>query len=125
MRYVCEAVGILMFAGYLFYDMCLAGLVFFPYIYLHVKKREKEYEKKRQEKTAFSFKDGMQAVTSSLMAGYSIENAFYEALKEIELLYGKKAEIYSGFAGIVAQLNVNVTIEEAFEGFAKKVALRR
>ncbi len=109
-----------MVLGYLFYDCCAAGLIYVPYIIYYVKNGKRRYERKRQERVAAEFKDGMQAVVSALTAGYSIENSFREALGEIALLYGRKTELYKGFAGIVYQLNLNVNIEEAFGSFAKK-----
>lgn len=78
------------------------------------------YEKKRAERLALEFRDGIQAVVSALTAGYSIENAFKEALSEIKMLYGKKNECYKGFVRIVHQLNINTNIEKAFEDFARE-----
>lgn len=119
-RSVAEGVGILLVTGFLFYNNALAGLILFPYLFIYVRKRVRELENKRREKLSVEFKDGMQAVVSGLIAGYSIENAFREALGEIELMYGKRTEIYKGFLVITNQLNLNVPIEEAFSLFAEK-----
>ena len=108
-----------MLMGYLFYNNILTGCIFFPYVFFHIKKGRTKFEKRRQERIAMEFKDGMQAVVSSLTAGYSIENSFRESLAEIELLYGK-TELYKGFAGIVRKLNLNINIEQAFDDFAKE-----
>lgn len=78
------------------------------------------YEQKRQEKLAAAFRDGMQAVVAALASGYSIENAFRESLGELELMYGRRSDIYAGFAKIVNKLNFNVNIEDAFGDFAKE-----
>lgn len=72
---------------------------------------------------AVEFKDGMQSVVSALTAGYSIENAFKEALNEIELLHGRKTVIYEGFAKITNQISLNITIEQAFDEFAKQCSI--
>ncbi len=113
-----EAAGLLLLTGFLFYDRALAGLIFFPYIFFYVKKSMARYEKRRQERLAAAFRDGMQAVTAALTAGYSVENSFREALAELELLHGRKSDIYAGFVKIVNKLNLNVNIEEAFADFA-------
>lgn len=115
-----EAVGLLILVGYLFYDNMLVGAVFFPYVFFHIKKKKREYEEKRKVHMAQSFKDGMQAALSALCVGYSLENAFREALSELEIMHGKKDEIYKGFAEIVRKLSINVNIEEAFMEFAKE-----
>lgn len=120
MKSTAESVGLLLLTGYLFYDNAFVGLIFFPYIFFYVKKSMKRYEQKRQERLAAAFRDGMQAVVAALSAGYSVENAFRESLGELELMYGRRAGIYTGFAKIVNKLNMNVNIEEAFADFAEE-----
>ena len=114
-----EAVGILLAVGYLFYDMPLAGLVWFPYVFWHVKSGMKKYDKRCRERTAAEFKDCMQIVVSGLTAGYSVENAFRESLEEISMIYGKNSDGYLSFLMIVNQLNLNVSIEKAFQKYAE------
>lgn len=109
-----------MLIGYLFYDSAAVGLLFCPYMVFYIKKSMKTYERKRQEKLAAAFRDGMQAVVAALTAGYSVENAFRESIPELELLYGRKSDIYSGFVKIVNKLNLNINIEEAFAEFARE-----
>lgn len=110
--------GLCLLIGYLFYDNLALGLLGIPVGILNLKKKMKQYEKSRQERTAKEFCDGMQAVVSALIAGYSVENAFRESLSELELLYGKKSGIYRGFSRIVNELRVNVNIEDAFAEYA-------
>lgn len=117
---MAEAVAILLVMGYLFYDYMWAGLLYIPYIVYYVRNGMCKHERRRRDRLAAEFKDGIQAVVSALTAGYSIENSFREALAEIGLLYGTKTEIYKEFSQIVYQLNLNVNIEEAFERFALK-----
>ena len=117
-KLVAISTGTLLLVGYLFYNNILAGFVFFPYLFINVRKGLKKYEKKRREKLAAQFRDAMQSVVSALQSGYSIENAFREAVSELELLYGKKTEIYAGFSKITHRLNLNVPISEAFGEFA-------
>lgn len=109
-----------MIIGYIFFDNVLLGFLFSPYIYIHVKKGMENYRIKKQERIAMEFKDGMQVVVSSLMAGYSIENSFRESLEEIKLIYGTQNMIYKGFVRIVNRLNLNMNIEDAFDDFAKE-----
>ena len=123
LRAVAETFGILLAAGYLFYDSLFAGFIFFPFVFFQIKRRCRSFEKKRQEKLAVSFKDGMQAVVAALIAGYSVENAFRESLSEISLLYGDKSDIYISFSKISAKLNVNTNIEQAVAEFASESAV--
>lgn len=115
-----EALGFLLITGYIFYDSCWIGLLFFPYVFFYVKKGMARFRLKQKERIAVEFRDGMQAVVSSLTAGYSIENSFRESLEELKMLYGTKTLIYKGFSRIVNRLNLNMNIEDAFDEFAKE-----
>ena len=115
-----EAVGFLLIAGYIFYDAPWIGLLFSPYIFFYVKKGMQRYRIRQQERMAVEFKAGMQAVVSSLTAGYSIENSFRESLEELRMIYGSRTLIYKGFSRIVNRLNLNMNIEDAFDEFAKE-----
>ena len=66
------------------------------------------------------FKDGMQSVAFSLNSGYSIENAWKEAIVEMRLLYGENSEIVTEFQRIINRLERNENIEDVLEEFAKK-----
>ena len=119
-RKTAEGIGILLAAGYLFYDKPAVGLIYFPFILWYVKSGLKKYEKQCRERTAVEFKDCMQIVVSGLTAGYSVENAFRESLEEIAMIYGEKSDGYLNFQVIVNQLNLNISIEKAFQKFASE-----
>lgn len=119
-RKTAEGTGILLAAGYLFYDKAVAGLIFFPFIFWYVKNGMKKYDKRCRDKTAAEFKDCMQIVVSALTAGYSVENAFRESLEEIGMIYGKNSDGYLNFLMIVNQLNLNISIEKAFQKYAEE-----
>ena len=61
------------------YGMVLAGL----WIPICVKKRKQMLLSKRNQQLILEFKDAMQSVSSSLLAGYAMENAWSVAEKEI------------------------------------------
>ena len=115
-----EAVGILCLVGYLFYDRLWAGIFFAPFVYSYVKEREKRYKRKKQNELASSFREGMQSISASLAAGYSLENAFREAVGELQLLYGPENPAAAGFMQILHRLSVNRPVEEAFEEYADR-----
>ena len=61
-------------------------------VYLFLAKRKKqEYIRRRREKLGVEFKESLQAVAGALLAGYSMENAFREAEKEMTQLYGTES----------------------------------
>ena len=55
-----------------------------------------------------------------LHSGYSIENAWKEAIVEMRLLYGENSEIVTEFQRIINRLERNENIEDVLEEFAKK-----
>ena len=61
-------------------------LIFFP---LCRKGYIEEKKEKRKQILLLEFKETMQSVAASLLSGYSIENAWKEAEKELQELYGK------------------------------------
>lgn len=109
---------ILLVISWIFYNNFIVAIVLSPYLFFFIRSKLKETIRKHREKLSLAFKDGMEAVTSALIAGYSIENAFRESLSELILLYGKKSLIYKSFAEISNKLSLNVPIEEAFDEFA-------
>lgn len=53
-------------------------------------------------------------------AGYSIENAFVEAVKDLRFLYEEDALLIQEFENITYQIKTNRTVEEALNEFARR-----
>ncbi len=83
----------------------------------------KAFLRKRDRETKKEFKDALLSIVFSLNAGLSIENAFVEALHEMGRLYGKYSNIYIQFSVIVRKLKRNITVEEAFDQYARGTGL--
>ncbi len=58
------------------------------------------------------FRDAIASALTSMKAGYSVENAFMEAGKDMELLYGKKSLISEELSKIRKGIKNNVPIEK-------------
>ena len=74
--------------------------------------------KKRKKILLYQFKDGMQSLSVALVAGFSIENAWRETLKEMEELHGKEAYIVQEMRQINAGIQMNRPVEELLYQFA-------
>lgn len=72
---------------------------------------EKRGEKRRRQLN-FQFRDMILSVTASLQTGYSVENAFLEAEKEMTGLHGKDAVIVRELTEIKKGLGNNVSLEK-------------
>lgn len=104
---------------YLFYKSVFISSiasVFFALLYVRIQKQNKI--QKRKWELNLQFKEGIQSVSAGLQAGYSIENAFIEAKKDMELLYGSESMIVRELKNIETQLEVNKTIEECIGDLA-------
>ena len=73
-------------------------------------KRQK-LEKAREE-LAGQFRECILAVSVSLQAGYSVENAFLECRQDMALMYGEEAPICQELKLIKRGLDINISLEE-------------
>lgn len=112
-----------MLAAYLFFDRIYFAILLSPYIYFYVKSSKKKKIKDNKQKLCKKFKDAMLSVSVALNAGYSIENSFQEALKELRVLYGKDAMIVRKFKEIVTKISNNENIEDVLCAFADNSAI--
>ena len=99
-------------AAYLFYNSLWSCIFLSPVIPIYVVLRKKEAYGKKISRKTMEFSDGMQAVSFALNTGYSIENAFAEAVGELELLYGKESSIVREFRMMVNRIKRNENLED-------------
>ncbi len=115
-----EAGGILIAVAYLFYDNVWVAVMFSPFLGFYIKNKKKGKEEVQRKQLAKQFVDACTAISFSLNVGYSIENAFVEASKELATLYGANSRIVSEFTGIVRRINNNENIENVLCEFAER-----
>ena len=116
------SLGILILA-WLFYRKLLAGLIFSPILTLLLKWEAKRRNEIRRRRLAGEFRDGMQALASALRAGYSVENAFSQAERELTRIYGDDGLLSPEFALIRRRLHMNETVEAALADLAERSGL--
>lgn len=108
------------FILYLFYRnglILLLSLVLSFYLTLNQRKKLCEERKWRLN---LQFKDAMTAVAAALEAGYSVENAFGEAVGDLKNMYEKQSDIMREFVLITKKLRVNIPIEDILWDFANR-----
>ena len=108
------------FVAYLFYSNVVGMLMMIPYGFYYVKNKKKELIKKRKWQLNLEFKDALISISSALNAGYSIENAFEEAGKDLKLMYAEDSLIVLEFQSLINQIQMNITIEKILEDFARR-----
>lgn len=119
-KYVLQGAGICMAVGIVFYNSIIVSVLLLPLTAVYVRLKKREDIKKEEERLAQEFKDAITAVSFSLNVGYSIENAFREAGKEMSVLYGGKSGIVKELGIICNRMAQNENIEDILEDFAKR-----
>lgn len=109
--------------AFVFYRSIIVFLLFLPAGSLYPLMKRKELIHRRQEALRLQFKEAVLILSSSLGAGYSVENAFAASLRELEELYGADGMISVEFSYIVHQLRMNRTVETLLAEFAVRSGL--
>lgn len=106
--------------GRLFYDSWLAVAIISPIMFPWVLIQKKNADEKRKRQIGVQFKDAIFSVLTSLKAGFSIENAFREARRDMDLLYGKNSDISFYLAKINKGLRNSVPLEKLIFSMGKE-----
>lgn len=115
-----KGAGICVIFALLFYKSIFAFLCLLPLsrFYLNMRKRQKIEE--RKQKLSLEFLEGVKRIAGALNAGYSIENSFQEAYKDLSLIYSGDADIMREFYLIIQKIQMNCTVEDALKNFAER-----
>lgn len=106
--------------AWLFYRSCW-GLFLFPVVWFIFKRRYQAAQiRKRKERLLQEFKDTIQAVSAALLAGYSMENAWREAEKELKELHGERSLMYAEVHQVNAAVRMNEPLEKVLSEFAER-----
>lgn len=106
--------------SYLFYDSVFAVFPLSPVLYLLYRDACIKAEQKKREQTEDRFKDVLQSVLTALRAGYSIENAFVEAEKDLGYRFGKTDSMVLELAVINRQVKNSIAIDKLLIQLAEK-----
>lgn len=112
------SVALVLFLTYFFYRSLWALPVISPIGILFFSAICKKKQEKEKEELTIQFRECILAVSTSLQAGYSAENAFVECIKDMRLMYGEEALICSELEQIRRGLNINISLEELLQDFA-------
>lgn len=80
----------------------------------------KRHRKQQEQEITLQFRAGLQGISSALSAGYSIENSFKEARRDLALLYGEEALLVREFLWIEGQLALNQPLENLLFTFGNR-----
>lgn len=119
-RYISYGIIFLGMVSKTFYDSLYAWIFLLPFLFVYLEHTAKELQKKRKTELENAFRETILSVASNLQAGFSVENSFLEAGKDIELLYGKEADMTFELEYMKQQLHTNQTLETILLGLAER-----
>lgn len=122
-RYLSEAVLLIVLVSYLFYHSVLAFGLLVPFYPIFLKIKAKRLLQQQKQELCQQFKETIFSVAAALNAGYSVENAWREAKTEMTQMYGEQALMVQELQHILAHLSMNVPLEELLYDFAQRSAL--
>lgn len=106
--------------AWLFYRK-LWGMLLYPLVWLvFYLQRKQAQRKKQQQQLREQFKECIRIVTASMYSGYSVENAFREAEKELAQLLGESTDICIELRNINRKLGLNVPVELLMQELAER-----
>jgi len=122
--YVFIAAAVIYFIAYVFYRNHIISALLSSLAFFYPKVKVKEIIKKRKSELNIQFKDMLYSLSSSLSAGKSVETAFKDTLKDLEILYpNPHTDILKEVGYIVKRIELNETIESALSDFAARARI--
>jgi len=109
--------------GMIFFNHLILASIACLGVYFHIKTQRTRSIKKRKHILREQFREAMYTLSSSLSAGRSAEQACIQTLTDLQILYDHQTDIIIEWSLIVKKLNMNETIESAFEDFAKRTGV--
>ncbi|MCM1145908.1 MAG: type II secretion system F family protein [Clostridium sp.] len=110
--YLLEGILLAGIISYFFYQSVWAFLFFLPVVPFFLKWKKKELAGKRRQELSVQFKDAVLSVSANQKAGYSVENAFREAYRDMAMLYGRDSHICKELNYIAKGLDNNMVLEK-------------
>ena len=106
--------------GYLFYDSFKMCVICIPFFIMDYRDMKMNRQKVQSRELTLQFKSMMEALVTSLTAGYSLERAFSDARRDLSFVYDKDAYIFRELDEIIAGLKVNIPIEKLLSDFGER-----
>lgn len=119
---ICAVQGSLtavLFAWF-FYKNLIFVFPLLPILPVWMKRQAAIKKKERQQNLANQFRDFILAAAGSLGAGYSIENAFLDAGREILALYGRDSDMARETEWMRQGMHNRIPLEQLLEDFGKR-----
>ena len=116
-----RAAGITLITAWLYYRSFWMAVPLLPILLWHLHMMEEEGARKKDAEFQAQFKEAVLSVSAALNTGYSVENAFHEAHKELRRIYTEEDRIMRELQIITRQLRMNISMEQVLEEFGVRL----
>ena len=123
LKYIGESVALCGAVDYLFYQTPWVMLLVVPVSVFFLKWKKKQMIRERKRRLNYQFRDALNSMSVAVQAGYSVENAVKESLKEMQVFYSDDAAILRELEIMVRQIRVQVPVEQAVEELSERTKL--
>lgn len=106
--------------SFLFYDSIFPMIIFVPLIIPYYHFIKQYLCNKQKNSLLLQFRDMINSISVCLSSGYSLENAFIEAQKEMSVLHTTNSFIYKELVLLHKKISLNIPVETSFTEFAKR-----
>lgn len=106
--------------AWLYYDSVIAWGLLIPLAVFMLKGEARKQCNNRKKRLELEFKETILSVASNMQIGYSVENAFREAYKEIMILYGEESVMAVELRLLLRKISNNIQIEDALANIASR-----
>ena len=113
LKYIGESAALCGAVDYLFYQTPWVMLFVVPVSVFFLKWKKKQIIRERKRRLNYQFRDALNSMSVAVQAGYSVENAVKESLKEMQVFYSDDAAILRELEIMVRQIRVQVPVEQA------------
>lgn len=120
---VLQGIVLVLCFSWLFYDTFFAVLFLFPMIWFWHKECAKERRKKKEEQFLKQFREWILLLAASLSAGYSVENAFGQSQRELQLMFPRGGLMVDELRNMLAKAENNQSPEVLLDELAGKYPL--
>ena len=121
--YSTEGTILIAITAFTFYRSFIAFFIMLPFLYFFLKYKKEKMIHKRRHELLLEFRELILSVQSALNAGSSVENAFIDAGREIEKMYGSDGLMAREAAIMTRRLRSNETLERILQDLADRTGI--
>ncbi len=115
-----SGISLILIIAYFFYRSLWAVLPLLPLFFIYRRYSRKRLIHKKKEELRYHFKEMMEVISGYLKAGYSAENAFLEAYREMKKFYGIDSPVERVLAFIKTGIENHIPLEERIREAGEK-----